>query len=95
MDDKTYREQEDIKDKRAAHVSDHAAEHQGPADEIVYSDAAREVMAATHQDEDFEVSLEPLSQWQLAWRRFKKHSTVGARRADVRWGTSAGYLLTP
>ena len=30
-------------------------------------------MAATYDDEDYEVALEPLSQWQLAWRRFKKH----------------------
>jgi len=35
--------------------------------------------AETH-DADYEVSLQPLSQWQLAWRRFRRHrlAMVGA-----------------
>ena len=30
-------------------------------------------VGALEQEGDFEVALQPLSQWQLAWRRFKRH----------------------
>jgi peptide/nickel transport system permease protein len=30
-------------------------------------------VGALEQEGDYEVALQPLSQWQLAWRRFKKH----------------------
>jgi ABC-type dipeptide/oligopeptide/nickel transport system permease subunit len=64
---------EEVKDKRVAEVYEHAGAAQGPADQLLDSPAAREAIAATYGDADYEVALEPLSQWQLAWRRFKKH----------------------
>jgi len=65
-------EPQDVMDERVAAVYERSGEFQGPGDSILHSSAARDVLAATY-DEDFEVSLEPLSQWQLAWRRFRKH----------------------
>ena len=67
-----FEEPEDIKARRQAGVYEHAGEFQGPGDDILHSTAAQDVLAAA-SEEDFEVSLEPLSQWQLAWMRFKKH----------------------
>lgn len=68
-----FEEPEDIKARRQAGVYEHAGEFQGPGDDILHSPAAQEVIAATYGDDDYEVALEPLSQWQLAWMRFKKH----------------------
>jgi ABC-type dipeptide/oligopeptide/nickel transport system permease subunit len=34
---------------------------------------AEEAIAAPETAGDYEVALEPLSQWQLAWRRFRRH----------------------
>ena len=64
---------EDVKQKRQAEALDHQGDYTGPDDQVLHSPGAREVIAATYDDDDYEVSLEPLSQWQLAWRRFKKH----------------------
>ena len=48
----------------------HAGEY-GPTDACQRQDV-QDYLAAD-QDDDYEVSLKPLSQWQLAWRRFRKH----------------------
>jgi ABC-type dipeptide/oligopeptide/nickel transport system permease subunit len=74
MHDRTgaFEDPEDIKARREAGVYEREGDYQGPGDAIFHSPAAQDVLAAAHA-EDFEVSLEPLSQWQLAWRRFKKH----------------------
>jgi ABC-type dipeptide/oligopeptide/nickel transport system permease subunit len=65
-------EPQDVMDERVAGVYEQAGEFQGPGDSILHGPAAREVLAARY-DDDYEVSLEPLSQWQLAWRRFRRH----------------------
>ena len=68
-----FSDPEDVKDMRVADVAERMPEYQGPGDDLLHDPAARDVVAATYEDEDYEVALEPLSQWQLAWRRFKKH----------------------
>ena len=65
----SLRGSDDVKDKRAAEVADHMPEYEGPGDAVLRSRDAQEVLAATYEDKDYEVALEPLSQWQLAWRR--------------------------
>jgi len=42
-----------------------------PIDEAIATGIRPDIEAAN--EEDFEVSLKPLSQWQLAWRRFRRH----------------------
>jgi ABC-type dipeptide/oligopeptide/nickel transport system permease subunit len=63
---------EDLQQRRLGDALTHAPGYAGPGDEVLESTAAQELIAAAHE-EDFEVALEPLSQWQLAWRRFRRH----------------------
>jgi ABC-type dipeptide/oligopeptide/nickel transport system permease subunit len=67
-----YENPEDVQARRLGEAMAHAGEYVGPGDDLLYSAAAQDVLAAT-QESDHEVALEPLSQWQLAWRRFRRH----------------------
>jgi ABC-type dipeptide/oligopeptide/nickel transport system permease subunit len=55
-----------------ADVAIHAGSLDTPADALLARHDVQDYLAAATED-DYEVSLVPLSQWQLAWRRFKKH----------------------
>jgi ABC-type dipeptide/oligopeptide/nickel transport system permease subunit len=68
----SYEASEEIQARRLGDAMTHATAHVGPGDEVLQSVAAQELLAAAHGD-DFEVALQPLSQWQLAWRRFRRH----------------------
>jgi ABC-type dipeptide/oligopeptide/nickel transport system permease subunit len=67
-----YESPEDIQARRLGDAMTHAGEYLGPGDDILTSAAAQDVLVAG-QERDHEVALEPLSQWQLAWRRFRRH----------------------
>jgi ABC-type dipeptide/oligopeptide/nickel transport system permease subunit len=63
---------EDVQQRRLGEAMTRSGDYAGPGDDILNSVAAQELLAAGHE-EDYEVALEPLSQWQLAWRRFRRH----------------------
>src|SRR5262245_53504660 len=67
-----YDSPEDIQARRLGDAMTHAGGHAGPVDAILDSPAAQEALVAA-QESDHEVALRPLSQWQLAWRRFRRH----------------------
>jgi peptide/nickel transport system permease protein len=58
--------------KGMAGVAQRAGSLDSPTDALLARQDVQDYLVAA-QEEDFEVSLVPLSQWQLAWRRFKKH----------------------
>ena len=62
----------DQKDRGLADVAQHAGSLDTPTDAFLARQDVQDYLAAATED-DYEVSLVPLSQWQLAWRRFKKH----------------------
>ena len=63
---------QDQKDRGLADVAQRAGSLDSPTDALLARQDVQDYLAAS-QEEDFEVSLVPLSQWQLAWRRFRKH----------------------
>jgi ABC-type dipeptide/oligopeptide/nickel transport system permease subunit len=66
-----YQSPEDIQARRLGEAMTHVGDFAGPGDELLSSTAAQDALAA--QAADHEVALEPLTQWQLAWRRFRRH----------------------
>lgn len=51
-------------------MADHTETHQQPA--VIHAEVA-EIAAEEAGSADFEVALASLNQWQLGWRRFRKH----------------------
>jgi ABC-type dipeptide/oligopeptide/nickel transport system permease subunit len=64
---------DDQKARGLADVATRAGSLDTPTDAFLARQDVQDYLAASQEDEDYEVSLVPLSQWQLAWRRFKKH----------------------
>ena len=63
---------DDQKARGLADVAQRAGSLDTPTDALLARQDVQDYLAASTED-DYEVSLVPLSQWQLAWRRFKKH----------------------